>query len=107
LKKKLRRKKQPVTKELLDRDDDSSIEYSCSEEKSQDCELSSDYVTTVVGGRGKANAAVGSDEDSVLDEVQNHRQAFYRYYNEYYERVKGATHLIDNAKYDKIVSILQ
>ena len=44
---------------------------------------------------------------TVLDEVQNHRQAFYRYYNEYYERVKGSTHLINNAKYDEIVSILQ
>ena len=106
MKKKLRRKKQPVTKELLERDNDSSIEYSCSEEKSQDDELSSDYDTTVLGEE-EANAVAGSDEDSVLDEVQNHRQAFYKYYNECYERVKGSTHLITNAKYDEIVSILQ
>lgn len=99
-------KKQSSTEELPERDDDSSVEYSCSEEKSRDDELSSDYDTTVVGEE-EANAAIGSDEDSVLDEVQNHRQAFYRYYNEYYERVKGSTHLITNAKYDEIVSILQ
>ncbi len=87
-------------------DDDSSVEYSCSEEKSQDDELSSDY-DTIVLGEEEANAVVCNDEDSVVDEVQNHRQAFYRYNNEYYERVKGSTHLITNAKYDEIVSILQ
>ncbi len=87
-------------------DEDSSVEYSCSEENSQDCNMSDDYDITVID-ENKANEVVGSDEDSVLDDLQNHREAFYRYYNEYYERVKGTTHLINNAKYDEIVSILQ
>jgi hypothetical protein len=106
MRKSTKNKKQSLAEELVENDDDSSVEYSCSEEKSQDDELSSDYDTTVVGEE-EANAVAGSDEDSVLDEVQNHRQAFYKYYNEYYERVKGSTHLITNAKYDEIVSILQ
>jgi hypothetical protein len=98
-------RKQSSAEELVIKDDDSSFEYSCSEEKSQDDELSSDY-DTIVLGEEEANDVAGSDEDSVIDEVQSHRQAFYRYYNEYYERVKGSTHLITNAKYDEIVSIL-
>ena len=90
----------------LETDEDSSVEYSGSEEDSQDCNMSDDYDITVVD-EDKANEVVGSDEDSVLDELQNHREAFYKYYNEYYERVKGTTHLITNAKYDEIVSVLQ
>jgi hypothetical protein len=77
------KKKESVSKKQLERDVDSSIDYSCSEENSQDCELSYDYNTTVVGEE-EVNALVGSAEDSVLDEVQPHRQKFYRYYNEYY-----------------------
>jgi hypothetical protein len=90
----------------VETDEDSSVEYSGSEEDSQDCNMSDDYDITVVD-EDKANEVVGSDEDSVLDELQNHREAFYKYYNEYYEWVKGTTHLITNAKYDEIVSVLQ
>jgi hypothetical protein len=42
MKKSTPKRKQSLTKELLERDDDSSVEYSCSEEKPQDNELSSD-----------------------------------------------------------------
>ena len=106
MRKSTKNKKQSLAEDLVENGDDSSVEYSCSEEKSQDDDLSSDYNTTVLGEE-EANDVAGSDEDSVIDEVQSHRQAFYRYYNEYYERVKGSTHLITNAKYDEIVSILQ
>jgi hypothetical protein len=42
MKKSTLKRKQSLTEELLERDDDSSVEYSCSEEKPQDNELSSD-----------------------------------------------------------------
>jgi hypothetical protein len=97
----LKKKGQPVFWEEVEDD-----EYSCSTEKSQDHYLSEDY-DTEIAHEDEANELVSTEEDSIRDEVISHRQAFCKNYTLYYEIVKSTTHLINNAKYDKIVSAPQ
>jgi hypothetical protein len=64
--------------------------------------LSEDYDTTVLN-KEEANELVGSDKDSVCDEVISRDRHSVSIMLHIIKKVKGTTFLIDNEKYGRVV----
>jgi hypothetical protein len=64
--------------------------------------MSSDY-----SNLGTSSNVSKSDGSYLASLLQYHNGAFYNAYKPIWERVQGSTHLISNAKYEKILRIVR